>query len=1501
MFIVFDTETTGLPKSYNAPLSDSDNWPRLVQLAWQIHNENGEFVSAHSEIVKPEGFIIPFQSEQVHGISTQKALEVGKPLSEVIALFSEEIKNCSYIVGHNIQFDLNIMGAEYFRMNTPTPFDEKIVLDTMHLSTDFCAIPGGRGGKFKWPKLIDLHTKLFNEAFCEAHNASADVVATARCFFELVRQNIITANHLQKEEAWLKTFQQAHPSPIAPVDIVIQSNFENTAETPNEISTNSNSAAQTSNQTQTEVAESSEQKFVHLHVHTQYSLLDGAASISSLVKKAKADGMPAVAITDHGNMYGVKEFFNVCKKEGVKPILGCEAYVVNNYNVDENGKRDNSNHHLVILAKNHTGYQNLMKLISIAHVDGFYKRPRISKEYLEQYKEGLIVSSACLGGEVARTLMEYGVETAEKVVEYYKSVFGSDYYLEVMLHPAKAERERKSTYESELFVAKNVLEMGKKLGVKVIATNDVHFTNASDAEAHDILICLNTASDYADPSRMRYTREEWFKTTNEMYELWHEYPEVLQNTIEIADKVEQYELDSAPIMPEFPIPEKFGTMDDYRKKFPEAELKKEFKRYDKLGSYEEILRIKFEADYLEHLTNIGAEKRYGNDIAPETRERIDFELDTIKQMGFPGYFLIVQDFIAEARNMGVFVGPGRGSAAGSAVAYCLRITNIDPIPYNLLFERFLNPDRISMPDIDIDFDDEGRQRVIDWVVEKYGKDKVAHICTFGTMAAKSAIKDVGRVLQLPLAEANRITKEFPENGKLNGAFAKLMTFEKELGSLDKAIAHIENLRKEAVKADKSKDATNCEVQLFFANEITIARKEMNDAKIQTLENACILEGSVRQTGVHACGILIGKNSLSENIPITTNKVDSLLSTQYEGNHIEPIGLLKMDFLGLRTLTIIKEALSNIRISQNIDIDIDAIPLTDPKTFELFGKGETSGVFQFESPGMKKHLRALRPNRFEDLVAMNALYRPGPMGYIPDYIARKNGEKQVKFDHPLMQKYLGETYGITVFQEQVMLLSRELAGFTRGDSDVLRKAMGKKQIDTMNKLKKQFVDGCLKNEAFMSGCAQMNKNANELIDKIWIDWEAFASYAFNKSHAVCYAYVAYQTAYLKANYPAEFMAAALSSNLSDAKEISKYMEECTRMKLEVLVPDVNESKNNFSVNKRGQIRFGLGAIKGFGEAASQSIINEQKNGVFKDVFDFAARINLRSVNKKNMENLVLAGAFDSFNIERHRFFPALENETSFIETLIKYGTALQTKPESNMASLFADDEIEIEKPAIPNPPAWNSMKILQSEKELIGIYLSAHPLDNFKMLINHFCKTTLSELDEIAKFYDSELIVAGMVTKSQILPTKTGKEYMRFTLDDFNGSFEFTLFGKDFATYSPQIVLNEKIALTLRVEKNKWRENAEYEYKIKQIEPLEDLNKRVKFLTILLDVDRLDNSFVTQIYDLCNSENIGFPLNIELFDRHKELHVKMKSKQLHIDLTSDCIEYLKANNVNFKLN
>ena len=892
--------------------------------------------------------------------------------------------------------------------------------------------------------------------------------------------------------------------------------------------------------------------FTHLHVHSQYSILDGAASVPALVNKAKSDNMTALALTDHGTMFGIKEFHAACNKSEIKPILGCETYVASRTINDKNDKVDRSGHHLILLAKNKTGYRNLIKLISVANTEGFYYKPRIDKDLLLKHHEGLIASSACLGGEIPQLIMNNHMKDAEEAILWYKNLFGEDYYLELMRHPAEAIEQRQEVYDWQVMVNKQLVVLAKKLGVKLIATNDIHFTNKEDADAHDLLICLNTGKDFDDPNRMRYTKQEWFKTQAEMNQLFGDIPEALANTMEVVEKIENYELNSAPIMPVFPIPEEIGTEEEFAQKYSEADLREEFgdAAFERLGGYDKVLRVKLESAFLEHLAFEGARERYGDPLEASVEERLTFELNTIKVMGYPGYFLITQDFINWAKDNGVLVGPGRGSAAGAAVSYCCGITNIDPIKYDLLFERFLNPDRISLPDVDIDFDDDGRQLVLDYVTNKYGRDKVAHICTFGTMATKSSIRDVARVLKLPLPEADRLAKLVPDAPKMSFA-----------------------------KAYKE------------SPELTAEKKSPNELVAQTIKFAETLEGSVRQTGVHACGILISRDTLSDHIPLMPTKDEEhLLTTQYDGRFVEDIGLLKMDFLGLKTLSIIKEALENIRISKGIEVDIEKIPFDDKKTFDLFSHGETTAIFQFESDGMKKHLRDLKPNRFEDLVAMNALYRPGPMEYIPDYIARKHGRQKVDYDVPMMEKYLNDTYGITVFQEQVMLLSRLLAGFTRGDSDTLRKAMGKKIMAVMNKLKAKFIDGCKANLQFVNECKNTGKKPDDVIEKIWKDWEAFASYAFNKSHSVCYAYIAYQTGYLKAHFPAEFMAANLSRNLSNITDITKLMTECRRMKLNVFGPDVNESFVKFTANKNGDIRFGMGAIKGVGAGAVQNIIN-----------------------------------------------------------------------------------------------------------------------------------------------------------------------------------------------------------------------------------------------------------------------------------------------------------------------
>lgn len=1231
--------------------------------------------------------------------------------------------------------------------------------------------------------------------------------------------------------------------------------------------------------------------FTHLHVHSQYSILDGAAGISALVNKAKDDKMTAVALTDHGTMFGIKEFHAACTKAGIKPILGCETYVAARDMSSKMDRIDRSGAHLILLAKNEKGYRNLLKLISLANTKGMYYKPRIDKQILKKYSEGIIVCSACLGGEVPQKIMRGDIEGAGETIKWFKEVFGEDYYLELQRHVNNDPRLKAEIYDNQVLVNKEIIELAKKHNVKIVATNDVHFTNEEDANAHDILICLNTQADLNDPNRMRYTKQEWFKTTEEMNTLFADVPEALANTNEIAEKVELFELNSAPIMPEFPIPEEFGTFEEFRTQFTLEDIKKEFQEtavdedgeekvvkdwFEAQGSdFEKTLKNKFETEYLGHLAYEGAKVRYGNPIPDSVKERLDFELQTVKFMGFPGYFLIVQDFINAAREMGVLVGPGRGSAAGAAVSYCTGITNIDPIKYDLLFERFLNPDRISMPDVDIDFDDDGRQMVLDWVTEKYGQDKVAHICTFGTMAAKLALRDVARVLKLPLPEADRLAKMVPEAPKM---------------TLKKAY-------KENPDLEKEKDSDNHLVS-------------------QTIQFAETLEGSVRQTGVHACGILIGRDPLDEHIPLIPTKEEDLLTTQYDGRYVEDIGLLKMDFLGLRTLSIIKECIDNVRRSHNIEIDIDKIPLDDEKTYELFSRGETTAIFQFESPGMKKYLRMLKPNRLEDLVAMNALYRPGPIEYIPEFIKRKHGESEIKYDHPMMEDYLKDTYGITVYQEQVMLQSRALGNFTRGESDTLRKAMGKKKMDLMEKLKVKFISGCLANEDFMKGCDGNVKQAEKLIDKIWKDWEAFASYAFNKSHSVCYAYIAYQTGYLKAHYPAEFMAAVLSRNLSNMDKISIFMDECQRMEMPVLGPDVNESIEKFTVNDKGELRFGMAGIKGVGEGAVMEIIKErEKSGSYKDIFDFVERVNLHSVNKKNLEGLAMAGGFDDFDqVKRSQFFYADDmTGYTFIENLIKYGQRVQGEKNEAQQSLFgmmAGNDADIKKPTIPAIPEWPSIIRLEKEKNLIGIYLSAHPLDDYKLEMDHFTTRgfNLKMLEEqIDNLKGKELTIGGMVTDAaDTLRTKKGNPFGKFTLSDFSGSNTFYLFGNDFAKFRNFCKENFFLLIKGKVQPrfgNRNSENEQLEFKIEHIEFLHEIrNNRVKSLTLNIPLELVTDDFIEKL-EAKTSESTGNALlRFNVVDTQNKMSISLFSRSTRISLTDEMVDYIQnLDDITFRVN
>ena len=1204
-------------------------------------------------------------------------------------------------------------------------------------------------------------------------------------------------------------------------------------------------------------------QFVHLHVHTQYSILDGASAIKPLIKRAKALGMPSLAITDHGNMFGVKEFHDAAVKERVKPILGCEGYVAPGSRFDKKRGREDRGHHLILLAKNLTGYHNLAKMVSYAFTEGYYYHPRVDKELLRTYHEGIICCSACLGGELPQAIMHGGLDKAEAVVREFKEIFGDDYYLEMQLHRSGDPRRDADVYENQKRVNAVILELAAKHNVKYIASNDAHFIMADDAEAHDRLICLNTGKDLDDPTRMRYTGQEYLKSEQEMAELFGDHPEALTTTLEIADKVEEYSLEHKPLMPNFPIPDDFPIdlpqlKESFSKKIKDEVLLAEVQRATSLdeliGGHPELaesLMIAKQFLYLKHLTFEGARRRYG-ELNEQILKRLDYELSTIEWMGFPGYFLIVWDFIRAARELGVSVGPGRGSAAGSVVAYSLGITNIDPIKYDLLFERFLNPDRISLPDVDVDFDEDGRADVLHYVVEKYGSKRVAQIITFGTMAPKAAIKDVARVQKLPLSESNRISKLVPE-----------------------------------------KPGTTFEKAFKEAPELLAERESENPLIRATMKYAEQLEGSVRQTGVHACGVIIGQDDLEKFAPIAIAKDAELNVVQFEGKQVESVGLIKMDFLGLKTLSIIKDALENIEASKGVKIDIDAIPLDDAATYELYSRGETTGLFQFESPGMKKHLRNLKPNRFEDLIAMNALYRPGPMEYIPSFIARKHGQEKVTYDIPDMEEYLKDTYGITVYQEQVMLLTQKLAGFTGGQADTLRKAMGKKKKDVLDKMKPQFIEG-----------AQKNGHDPKICEKIWSDWEAFASYAFNKSHSTCYAYVSYQTAYLKAHYPAEFMAALLSRNLSDIKKISFFMDECKRMGLSVLGPDVNYSKSRFSVDDEGNVRFGLAAIKGVGEAAVQDIVEcRQRDGKFKSVYDFMERVNLQAVNRKTLENLAVGGAFDSISdLPRSAYFASDGREGTFLEALVRYGNRVQSEKANVQQSLFGggNAEADIQKPEpLPHEP-WTKLEMLNKEREVIGIYLSSHPLDDFSVIIRHYCHSTLGDLQDLPSMKNKDFTVAGMVTSVTHLTTKTGKPYGRFTIEDYNSSHEFVLFSKDYENYRRYLYEGYYLLLRGRVQERTYNPN-ELECRINSMMMLSEAQETlIRELTIALPVAELTEDIVSQLKETINENRGNVTLRVKVLDPQADVAVNLYSKTLKVGMTPGMVRFLDDNALRYTL-
>lgn len=1151
-------------------------------------------------------------------------------------------------------------------------------------------------------------------------------------------------------------------------------------------------------------------EFTHLHLHTQYSILDGASAIPKLIKKVKESGMKSAAITDHGNMFGVKLFHKIAKKNGIKPILGCEVYVAKESRFRRDKGKDKKSDHLILLAKNEIGYHNLIKLVSHGWTEGFYRKPRIDFELLEKHAEGLIVSTACLAGALPRAIMKDDITEAEQIIKKYKTLFGEDFYLEMQRHKTGVPEKDERTFKYQELVNQEIVRLSEKFDVKYIATNDVHFINSEDAEAHDILIALSTGKDLDDPTRLQYSGEEYLKTPEEMSDLFSDFPKAIENTKEIAEKVEEYALDRKPVMPEFKLPENF----------------------------------KNEGDYLKHLTYEGAEHRWGK-ITDEIKDRIDFELDTIIKMGFPGYFLIVWDFLKAAREMDVSVGPGRGSAAGSAVAFCLKITDIDPLKYNLLFERFLNPDRISMPDIDIDFDEDGREKVLNWVINKYGENRVANIITFGSMAAKSAIRDVARVLRLPLNESDKLAKLVPERPGI---------------TLSKAFKEVKELR--------------------------AAQNSENELIKKTLVFAQTLEGSVRHTGVHACGIIIGKDDLENYIPLSTAKGSDLKVTQYDGKHVEDVGLLKMDFLGLKTLSIIKDAVENIKHSKGIELNIDTISFDDEQTFELYAKGETTALFQFESDGMKKYLKDLKPNKFDDLIAMNALYRPGPMDYIKNFIARKHGKEKIVYDLPEMEEILKDTYGITVFQEQVMLLSQKLASFTKGQADSLRKAMGKKIKSMMDDLKVKFVEGC-----------KANGHDEKIVEKIWHDWEKFAQYAFNKSHSTGYAYVSFQTAYLKAHYPAEYMSAVLSRNLSDIKKVSQFMSEAKRMGLDVLLPDINESYNNFTVNEKGQIRFGMGGIKNVGTSAVEEIVKERKeNGKFNSFFDFIERVNLASVNKRTLEALAYAGAFDEIDkYTRSQYFAESGKDgLNFIEECLKYGGKLKNGSDENQASIFSADKIEIKKPDVPEAEEWNKLDRLKFEKEVIGIYLSEHPLDEYELEISTFCNADVADLTDLKSLKGKEIKMAAIIKDVFQGTTKTGKPYGSITVEGYKAEHRLYLFGHDYINFRKFFIKETSVLITGKVQK-RWnaKDDSEIEFKIAEIELLTEIkNKMIKALTINVPVETISTEFLNNLSDILDKNKGKQSIEFKIYDKEKKLSLNMFSRTKHIKINKKLLNKLK---------
>lgn len=1459
MYLIFDTETTGLPKRWKAPITDTDNWPRCIQIAWQLHDAMGHCIEHQDYLIRPDGFNIPYDAEQIHGISTALATKEGEALAAVLEKFNTALAKAKFVVGQNVGFDLNIMGCEYHRLQVQTPLNAMPVLDTCTEATaSLCQLPGGRGGKFKLPTLTELHQFLFNTPFAEAHNATADVEATTRCFLELLRQGVYSAVQLQSEPDYLQQFQSQNSTVITPLGLK-HVNLKKAAAKLQEVSKKQEETAPpTAHKIHTSLTDAN---VVHLHNHSQFSILQSTISIKKLVKATADAAMPAVALTDHGNMMGAFHFVKEIgihnkalarrKKDAeaageelnqqpIKPIVGCEFFVCDDHT---NKSQKDNGYQIVFLAKNKKGYQNLVKMSSLAFTDGFYYVPRIDRKIVEQYKDDLIVLSGNLYGEVPSKILNVGEQQAEEALLWWKNQFGTDFYIELMRHGQQDEDHVNTV----------LFNFAAKHQIKLLATNNTYYIDQTEANAHDILLCVKDGEKQATPigrgRGYRYglpNQEYFFKSPDEMKQLFSDVPEAILNIQEVVDKVEPFELAREVLLPKFDIPKEFEHPSDA------------------VGGTNHG-----ENAYLRHLSYEGAKKRYGT-LSDEIKERLNFELQTIEKTGYPGYFLIVEDFIREARNMDVSVGPGRGSAAGSVVAYCLWITNIDPIKYDLLFERFLNPDRVSMPDIDIDFDDEGRGRVMDYVINKYGSNQVAQIVTYGTMAAKSSIRDTARVLDLPLGDADRIAKLVPNMSKLNKIF----------GEDEKVLQ-----------------------QKFRAEDMELINQLLNisegdDLEAETVNQAKVLEGSLRNTGIHACGVIITPGDITNYVPIATAKDSELYVTQFDNSVVEDAGLLKMDFLGLKTLTLIKDTVKIVKAKHNITLDPENFPLDDQATYELFQRGETVGIFQYESPGMQKHMRDLKPTVFADLIAMNALYRPGPLEYIPSFIRRKHGDEDISYDLPEMEEFLNETYGITVYQEQVMLLSQKLADFTKGEADVLRKAMGKKQKAVLDKMKPKFIA-----QASAKGLAV------DKLEKIWTDWEKFASYAFNKSHSTCYAWIAYQTAYLKAHYPAEYMAAVLSNNMNDIKQVTFFMEEAKRMRMNVLGPDVNESYYKFSVNKDNAIRFGMGAIKGVGHGAVKTIVDERKKeGVYRSIFDLAKRIDLRAANKKAFENLANAGGFDCFsNTHRAQYFYDEGDGVTFLEKTIKFANKYQENKNSAQVSLFGEaSEVQFSEPELPVCESWGTMEKLAREKEVVGIYISGHPLDDFRIEMQNFCNGTVAYFQNMTPLINKEITFGGVVTDVQHRVSRQGKGWASFTIEDYTNSHEFRIFGEEYLKFRHFLMLNNFVYVRSFVREG-WTnretgKKGEPRLQFNNFQLLHDvMDAYAKKLSIQLSIKGLTEDKITQIQDLLHMHKGKHVLNFVVYDDEEELKVELKSRKQKVQISQELLNELQSQNIYYKLN